>query len=279
MVGRKNPFGKACVYLLLAAFLLVFLFPMYWMVISSFKTNGELMKLPPNFAPSVLLLQNYERIFSNAKYLRYLLNSVIVASATVAVCLMASLLAGYSLSRFRFPFRKTLMTILLSVQMFPVVAILISLYSFFVGLRLNNTYPGLILADITMSLPLAVWMLKSFFDHVPRSLDESACIDGAGRLRTMLRIVVPLVKPGMLAVGIYTFLQSWDDYLFGLVLMNKQHLKTLPVGIAESFMGEFVHDYAGMMTMSVIASLPILLAFIFFQKYMVAGLTGGAVKE
>ena len=163
--------------------------------------------------------------------------------------------------------------------MFPIVAILISLFTFFSRMKLTNNYLGLILADISMSLPLAIWMLKSFFDSVPRSLDESAAIDGCGRFRIMVEIVFPLIKPGVSAVAIYTFLKSWDDYMFGLVLMNKNAMKTLPVGIAESFMGEFVHNYAGMMTLAFIASLPLLLLFVFFQRYMIAGLTGGAVKE
>ena len=126
---------------------------------------------------------------------------------------------------------------------------------------------------------MMVWMLKSFCDSVPRSLDEAARVDGCGRFRTMMQIVVPLLKPGMLAVGIYAFLMSWDDYMLGLVIMTKTPKKTLPVGISESFLGEFGFDYAGMMTISVVASLPVLLLFLIFQKYMVAGLTGGAVKE
>jgi multiple sugar transport system permease protein len=154
-----------------------------------------------------------------------------------------------------------------------------SLFTFFTTLNLTNSYPGLVLADVSMALPLAIWMLKSFFDGVPRSLDESAKIDGCGRLRTMVQVIMPLIKPGILAVGIYSFLQSWDDYLFSLVLMNKNNMKTLTVGIVESFLGEFNDNYAGMMTMSIIASLPIMLIFTIFQKHMVAGLTAGAVKE
>ena len=211
--------------------------------------------------------------------MKYILNSFIVASMTVVVDLVFSVFAGYSLSRFRYPGRKAIMTITLSAQVFPVVVIIISLYEFFSKFKLMNTYHGLSLADVAMSLPLSVWMLKSFCDSVPRSLDEAAKVDGCGRFMTMMRIVLPLLKPGMLAVGIYAFLMSWDDYMLGLVIMTKTPLKTLPVGISETFLGEFGFDYAGMMTISVVASLPVLLLFLVFQKYMVAGLTGGAVKE
>jgi multiple sugar transport system permease protein len=279
MARRKTIYQTLIKYLIITAVVVIFLFPVYWMVVASFKSNRILMRLPPQLYPTFTRLDNYIMILTEARYLSFIKNSLIVTSGTVILCFVLSIFAGYSLSRYSFPFRKTIMSILLSVQMFPIVAILISLFTFFTTLELTNTYQGLILADISMALPLAIWMLKSFFDAVPRSLDESAKIDGCGRLKTMLLIIMPLIKPGLLAVGIYTFLQSWDDFLFGLVLMNKNVMKTLPVGIFESFIGEFNDNYAGMMTMSIIASLPIMLIFSIFQKYMVAGLTAGAVKE
>jgi multiple sugar transport system permease protein len=129
-----------------------------------------------------------------------------------------------------------------------------------------------------MALPFSIWFLKSFFDTVPRSLDEAAWIDGCGRFQTLFQILVPLLKPGLLGVAIYTFLRSWDDFLFGLILMSRDSMRTLPVGIAMSFIGEFAYDYAGMMTLSVIASIPVVVSFLFLQRYMIAGLTSGSVK-
>lgn len=279
MINKKSPFQKFITYMIVVMLLVLFLFPIYWMFISSMKDNSVLMRLPPQLYPTFSTLENYKAIFQNAKYMKYILNSLIVASGTVVLDLALSVFAGYSLSRFRYPGRKGVMTVTLSAQIFPTVVVLISLYEFFSKFRLMNNYLGLILADVAMSLPLSVWMLKSFCDGIPRSLDEAARVDGCGRFETMMKIVVPLLKPGMLAVGIYSFLMSWDDYMIGLVIMTKTQMKTLPVGIAESFLGEFGFDYAGMMTISVVASLPVLLLFLFFQKYMIAGLTGGAVKE
>ena len=279
MINKQSPFKKALLYLLILLLLVLFLFPIYWMFIGSFKDNSVLMRLPPQFYPTFSTFKSYEAIFSNAKYMKYILNSMIVAALTVGIDLLFSIFGGYSLSRFRYPGRKAIMTVTLSAQVFPTVVIIISLYEFFSKFKLMNTYYGLSLADVAMSLPLSVWMLKSFCDGVPRSLDEAAKVDGCGRFMTMVRIVIPLLKPGMLAVGIYAFLMSWDDYMLGLVIMTKTPLKTLPVGISETFLGEFGFDYAGMMTISVVASLPVLLLFLIFQKYMVAGLTGGAVKE
>lgn len=279
MINRRSLLKTLFIYVLVLLLLALFLFPIYWMFIGSLKDNSVLMRLPPQIYPTFSTMESYEAVFSNAKYMKYILNSFIVASMTVVVDLVFSVFAGYSLSRFRYPGRKAIMTITLSAQVFPVVVIIISLYEFFSKFKLMNTYHGLSLADVAMSLPLSVWMLKSFCDSVPRSLDEAAKVDGCGRFMTMMRIVLPLLKPGMLAVGIYAFLMSWDDYMLGLVIMTKTPLKTLPVGISETFLGEFGFDYAGMMTISVVASLPVLLLFLVFQKYMVAGLTGGAVKE
>lgn len=278
MVSKNKPAKKLLIYLVIAVCLILFIFPIYWMFIASLKENNVLMRVPPQLYPTFKTFQNYISVITNAKYLNYIKNSFIVASMTVIVDLVLSIFAGYSLSRYRYPGRKTIMTLTLSAQVFPTVVVIISLYSLFSKLHLMNSYVGLMLADVSMSLPLSVWMMKSFCDTVPGSLDEAARVDGCSRFETMTRIVVPLMKPGMLAVGIYAFLQSWDDYMIALIVMNKTAMKTLPVGIAETFMGEFGFDYAGMMTISVVASLPVLLLFLFFNKYMVAGLTGGAVK-
>ena len=279
MVTKKSPLRRAALYGAIIILLILFIFPIYWMFIASLKENDVLMRTPPQLYPTFSTFQNYLTMFTNAKYLNYIKNSLIVACGTVLVDLVLATFAGYALSRYQFPGRKTIMTSILSAQVFPVVVIIISIYGFFTKLHLMNTYIGLILADVAMSLPLSVWMLKSFCDGVPRSLDEAAKIDGCSRFMTMVRVAVPLMKPGMLAVGIYSFLMSWDDYLISLIIMSKTSMKTLPVGIAETFLGEFGFDYAGMMTISVIASLPVLLLFLIFQKYMVAGLTGGAIKE
>ena len=260
------------------AVIVIFVFPIYWMLVSSFRDNAELMSFPPKFLPTGGTWINYFNILQNSKYVVYFMNSVIVAVGTVLLTLFISILAGYAFSRFDFRFKNSLMTSIVTVQIFPVTVIMISLFTFYKQFNLLDTYFGLILADIVYSLPFTIWFLKSFFDTVPRSLDEAASIDGSGRVRTLIQVILPIMKPGLLAIGIYAFLVSWDDYMFGLIIMRSEEMKTLPVGIAQSFMGEYVNDYAGMMTLSVIASLPVVLVFMFMQKYMVAGLTAGAIK-
>lgn len=264
--------------LLIAAILVMLLFPIYWMVVSSFTENRYLLSLPPKFIPPHPTFEFYAKVLSIERYLTYFKNSFVVAGGTALVCLLVSILAGYAFSRYRFKGRNVLVTCILSAQMFPVVALLISLYTLYLDWGLINTYQGLILADVTFALPLSITLMRSFFDTLPRSIDESAKIDGAGRLRTLFSVLLPLTAPGLVAVGIYTFLNAWDDYLCSLVIMQKEELKTLPIGLAQSFMGEYIHDYASMMAFAVVASVPVVLLFIFFQKYMIAGLTQGAVK-
>lgn len=247
-------------------------------MVSSFEPNSALMSLPPKFWPKELFLENYKVILNNAKYLVYFKNSVIVASLSMFFSIAMSLFAGYAFSRFYFPCKSAFMTVIMNIQIFPVTVITISLFTFYSKMGLMNTYRGLVLANIIYSLPFTVWFIKAFFDTVPISLDESARIDGCGRMKTMLLVIMPLLKPGIIAIGIYTFLYSWDDFLFALTIMKTESMKTLPLGIAQSFIGEFAQDYAGMMTLSVIASIPVVIAFMLTQKYMVGGLVNGAVK-
>lgn len=276
---KKKRMKMTAIYLVLIIMLVIFLFPVYWMVISAFRNNNGLMQWPLDFTPTFDTLSNMAAVLASDKYVHYILNSLIVSAGTMVSCVVLSLLSGYSLSRYKFPFRKAIMSTLLSVQMFPTVAILITLYTFFVQFRLTNTYTGLILACLCVSLPLSVWMMKSFYDTIPVSLDEAAKIDGCGRFGILFRVIMPMMKPGIYAVGIYSFLMAWDDYVFSKVLINVNEKKTLTVGISESFLGEFSHNYAGMMALAVIAALPIVLIFIVFQRFLISGMTAGAVKE
>ena len=273
-----NTLTKRVKLLITISILVILLFPIYWMAVSSLMPNDYLFRLPPHFSPFQGSLDNFKRVISNTQYVRYFLNSILVSSSTVLLCIFTSVLAGYALSRFKIRFKGAIIVFILSIQMFPIVGILITLYTFFCKWHLLNTYFGLVIANTTFCLPLSITLLKSFIDTVPYSLDEAAQIDGCGRMRILFSILLPTIKPGILAVGIFTFMKSWDDFLFSLIIMQDNAKKTLPVGLAQSFLGEYVHDYGGMMAVSVCATLPVLLLFIFFQKYMISGMTSGAVK-
>lgn len=270
--------GTVLKYAVLLSIVVALLFPIYWMLVCSLMPSPYLSILPPHFLPDKFTLENYQRIFSEAAYLNFFKNSFIVSVGTVGLALLIAIPAGYSFSRYSFSGKHVLQSLLMSVQMFPTVVILISLYVFYRNLGLLNTYQGLILADATFTMPLSIMLSRSFFDTVPRSIDDAARIDGAGRFRIILQIAFPLVLPGVVAVAIYTFLNAWDSYLVPLIILTEQSMKTLPIGISETFLGEYSHNYGGMMAFAFAGTLPIVLIFIFLQKYMIAGLTAGAVK-
>lgn len=274
----KARLSKAARYLILLALLVVMLFPIYWIVNSSLMENKFVMNLPPHFLPKNPNFNSYLKIFKNEKYITYFKNSFLVSGGAVILTLFVATLAGFAFSRYQFRFKNAVLTSIMSVQMFPIVAILISLYTFYHKWGMLSTYTGLILADTTFCLPLCIFLMKGYFDTLPKSLDEAAKIDGSSRLQVLTRILLPLTKPGLVATGIYTFLYAWDDFVMALVIMQQDAMRTLPVGIVSSFLGEYAYDYSSMMAFAFAGSVPIVLLFVFFQKHMVAGLTAGAVK-
>lgn len=259
-------------------FLAYLMFPLYWMVLTSFKDNSVLFRIPPEWIPSKPVLVHYKKLFSDNVFLTYYKNSLLVSIGTTVSTLLAAMLAGYGFSRFQFRLKQLAMFSILSTQMLPVVSLLIALYTIYNNYGLLNTRAGLILALTTASLPFSIWMIKVFFDNIPISLEESAKIDGASRFGILFRIVVPLSKPGIFSIGIYTFILSWDDFLYSLTLINKDDLRSLNAGVAIRYLGELSYDWANIMTVCVTSIVPITLLFLFFQKYMVSGLTAGAVK-
>lgn len=256
-----------------------FVFPIYWMLVTSIKPNEAILRLPPQFIPPNPTLANYQAILNDGKFLVFYKNNFIVSGITTLVTLTLAVLAAYSFSRHRFRGSRMVMMLFLSTQMFPAMTLLIALYNMYFRLGLLNTYTALVLACSTNALPMSVWILKGFFDTIPKSLEEAAYIDGSSKGRTLLQVILPLVKPGILAVGLYSFLISWEDFLWGLTLVNKTEMRTLASGIAMTYLGEYNYDWGRVMAAAVGAAVPILIIFIFLQKYMIAGLTAGAVKE
>lgn len=264
--------GFACIVLLFL------LFPLYWMLISSFKTNLSLYKIPPQFLPLEPILENYRELVRSKEFLTYFGNNFYVSSCVTILTMTVSVLAGWGLSRIRSKVADKVCVGLLSTQIFPVIGLIIALYTFFLSLGLLNTRTGLVLVLSATAIPFSTWLLKGFFDDLPRSLEEAAEIDGCGKMRILTDIVLPLSKPGLLAIGIYTFMVAWDDFLYCLTLMVSDSLRTLSVGISMRYLGEVSYDWAQVTTVSVIGSVPMYVLFLFFQRYMVQGLTAGAVK-
>jgi len=276
---KKKTWQKAALYVIITAVTICFVFPIYWMLLTSVKSNDVIGRLPPQFIPKSVTLANYIGILGDGKFLIFYKNNIIVSGITTMVTLALAVLASYAFSRYRFKGDKFVLMLFLSTQMFPAMTLLIALYNMYFRLGLLNTYTALVLACSTNTLPMSAWILKGFFDTIPKSLEEAAYIDGCPKGKALFMVILPLVKPGILAVGLYSFLISWEDFLWGLTLVNKTEMRTLASGIAMTYLGEYNYDWGRVMAAAVGAAIPILIVFIFLQKYMISGLTAGAVKE
>lgn len=266
-------------YGVMALILLFLLFPIYWMVVTALKTNMEAYLYPPTLAPLKPVLDSFQSLLTtNNQFFVYYKNNFIVAGITAVITTFIALISGYALSRFHFRWNRWILAALLSSQMFPVVSRMISLYGLLGKIHLINTRTGLILALVAAQIPFCVMLMASFYDAIPCDLEEAARVDGARRFQTLFRVIVPLVQPGIVAVGIYSFLMTWDDYLHAATLIQTDSLRTLSVGIALRYLGELSYDWSLVNAISVVGALPMVLLFIFFQKYMVKGLVAGAVK-
>lgn len=266
-------------YVVLFLILLFLLFPVYWVTITSFKTNMEAYLYPPSFFPLAPTVQSYLNLATkNSDFFIYYKNNFIVSGVTAFFTTILALLSGYALSRFHFKWNKWIMAGLLASQMFPIISRMISLYIQLRKIHLIDTLQGLILALIAAMLPFTVILMASFYDGIPKEIEEAAYIDGAGRLSILFRMAIPLVKPGIVAVAIYSFLMTWDDYLHAVTLIQTDSLRTLSAGVALRYLGELSYDWSLINTISIVGILPMIVIFFALQKYMVKGLVAGAVK-
>lgn len=267
-------FLKYLVVLIIFAFLL---FPVYWMIVTSLKVNTESYQLIPTLIPQHVSFSGYIKLIQDGKFLIYYKNNLIVSGwAAVLICFI-SIFAGYALSRFHFKWNALLLATFTFSQMMPVISRLISLYTILRKLNLTDTHIGLVFAIIATQVPFAVSLMASFFDSIPRELEEAASVDGCNRWGSLFRVVLPLVVPGLLAVGLYSFLQTWDDYLHAITLIRSSNLWTLSQGLKLTYLGE-VSDWQLINSASTLGALPMVFIFFFFQKYMIKGLVAGAVK-
>lgn len=251
--------------------------PVYWLLVTSFTPHANVFRYPPSWFPANPTLDAYRALAENPALFGYLRNSVVVSAVTALLSVVVSASMAYSFSKFRYRGRRSLMYLVLASQMFPQALLLVTLYAVFSAYGLLNTYTALILSFTTFTLPLCVWMLKGFFDTIPDELVEAAKVDGASRMRTYLTIVLPLAAPGLVAAGLFAFVRGWNDFIFALTLAGPDR-QTLPPGLVNTFVGEAATAWPELMAASLVVSLPVAAAFIVLQKYLVGGLTAGAVK-
>ena len=256
---------------------IVVIFPVLWMIFASVRPVIETLSLPPKWWPHEFTLQFYTDLITGGQYGVYLRNGYIISIATTILCLVLGAMAAYGFSRFKIAGGSGVLIGLLALRMLPGVVLIIPYFRMAQALGIFNTYLSLVLAHSSIALPTTIWMLKSYFDSIPRDLEEAAMVDGATRMGALWRVIMPLVAPGLVATGVMSFLVSWNELLLSVVLSSGPSVAPLTVGIA-SFFGQFGRDWGHVMALNTMGVLPLLLVFIFLQRYVVQGMTAGAVK-
>jgi ABC-type glycerol-3-phosphate transport system permease component len=274
---RPAPRTQLAKHLLAAGASCLILAPFLWMISTSLKDPAEVVLRDPTIIPRSFATQNYVDAFNRGNFGRYLVNSVVVALAVTLLSLLLATLSGYAFARFRLFGGKAILLGILATQMFPAILLAIPLYILIRNLGLLNSLVGLVLVYTTFALPFCVWMMRNYFLSIPRDLDESAMVDGATRLQALRSVVLPVAMPGIAATGIFSFILSWNEFLYANTFISSADLRTLPVGL-QSLIGEYTTDWGLLMAGAVITTMPIVIIFFFVQRRLTQGLASGAVK-
>jgi multiple sugar transport system permease protein len=277
--------GFRALQYIFAAFVAIFtLAPFIWLFISSISFQKDLTTTPLHWIPKHITFDRYTDIFTNPNneiayaFKMAMLNSFVVASSVTVIALIVGGLAAYAVARYHFRFRRSTVYMFLFTYMIPPVVIVIPLYLLFSDLHLLDSKLTLIMLDLTFVVPFVIWIMQSYFSTISKEFDEAAALDGCSRLQTLWYVILPIVRPGMIATGIMAFLLSWDEFLYALLFTSSLEAKTISVAIAE-FSGKNVVDYGMIATGGVLASLPPLLIALIFQRFLVQGMAAGGIKE
>jgi multiple sugar transport system permease protein/trehalose/maltose transport system permease protein len=268
------------VFLRLGAILIVVwsVSPFLWQISTALQEDKKLVATTPSFLPDPLTFVHFYNIFVIKKFQVYLVNSIIVAGTATLLCTFFGTLTAFALARLRVRYRFGILGLILTVSMFPQIAIVGPLYLLASQLGLLDTYVSLIIVDLTLGLPLMIWVLFGYFSAIPREIDESAGIDGAGPFRTLWLITLPMSLPALVTTGLISFIAAWNEFMFALALTSDMRHQTVPVGIA-NFQSLYFVPWGDLSAASVVVTIPLHLMVLFFQRQIISGLTSGAVKE
>lgn len=259
--------------------LCILLFPLFWIFITSLKTEAEIFQIPPTFYPHELNLKSYAAQVENGDFnmFRAFGNSFIISIGAMLIAVVLAVPASYAIARYRFVGRKGMLLAFLVTQMLPVSVLLTPMFIMFKGMNVYNTWLSAILADATLGIPFSVLILKNYFASIPKELEEAAYIDGCGRLKAFIKVLVPVAKPGVVVCAIFSFLYSWGDLAYGMTFILDQQKRPITAGIF-NFMGQYGTTWSYLTAFAIVTIIPVALIFIFMQKYIIAGMTSGAVK-
>jgi multiple sugar transport system permease protein len=274
---RKFSTGTLLAYASISAVTFAVLFPLAWMVLTAIKPTAEIYSPLAPWLPSKIDWSHLQSAWTEKNFSTYFINSLVISTVTAVFSTAVAILGGYALSRFEFKGKKILGAFVLLIYLVPVILLALPFYLLLSKLNLLDTRIGLILAVATYAVPFSVWVLKGYFSQVPPEIEEAAIVDGASRIGALWHVVLPVALPGIVATFLFCFILAWDDYLFGLIIVNSDSMRTLPLAV-----GLLAADYSIsdglMMAMGTITTLPIVLLYLFFQRYFISGLTAGSVK-
>ena len=259
--------------------LCVLLFPLFWILVTSLKTEQEIFQIPPTFYPHELNLKSYAAQVETGDFnmFRAFGNSFLISMGAMLIAVVLAVPASYAIARYRFVGRKAMLLGFLVTQMLPVSVLLTPMFIMFKGMNVYNTWVSAILADATLGIPFSVLILKNYFASIPKDLEEAAYIDGCGRMKAFMKVLVPVAKPGVIVCAIFSFLYSWGDLAYGMTFILDQQKRPITAGIF-NFMGQYGTTWSYLTAFAIVTIIPVALIFIFMQKYIIAGMTSGAVK-
>lgn len=281
MDEEKKIQGKKNVALCVAAvaILCVILFPVFWIVVTSLKTEQEIFRVPPTILPEQLNLKSYAAQVENGDFnmFRSFGNSFLISLGAMVIAVLLAVPASYGIAKYRFKGRKAMLLGFLVTQMLPVAVLLTPMFILFKGMHVYNTAAAAIIADATIGIPFSILILKNYFASIPKELEEAAYIDGCNRFSAFVRVLIPIAKPGVMVCAIFSFLYAWGDLAYGMTFILDQQKRPITAGIF-NFMGQYGTKWSYLTAFAVVTIIPVALIFIFMQKYIISGMTSGAVK-
>lgn len=276
MLKKTSP-GSAFAYALIVLVTLATLFPLAWMVLTAIKPTQEIYSPTASWLPSVIDWTHLKTAWVEKNFSLYFVNSLLISLVTATFSTAVAILGGYALARFEFPGKRILGAFVLLIYLVPVILLALPFYLLLSTLGLLDTRMGLVLAVATYAVPFSVWVLKGYFAQVPPEIEEAAVVDGASRVGALWHVVLPVALPGIVATFLFSFILAWDDYLFALIIVNSDSIRTLPLAVG-LLASDYVISDGLMMAMGTITTIPIVLLYLFFQRYFISGLTAGSVK-
>ncbi|PWS37328.1 hypothetical protein DFH01_10800 [Falsiroseomonas bella] len=274
----KRILGRVAFNLFAWTIVLVTAFPLVWMVITSVKPQFELFRIPPTFWPEQITFEHYARLLWETPFLLYMRNSLLLSTATTLLVVTVATLGAHSLVRFRYRGRERLAQLVLFTYLLPSVVLILPLYLMMVWIGVANSLLSLVIAYTTFALPYALWLLRSFMQGIPDDLENAALVDGATRMGAFFDVILPQALPGIISTSLFTFILSWNEYLYALVLVNTDEARPLTTGVMNMLISAFNIEWSLLMAASVMMSIPLIVIFAFLQKFLTRGFGAGGVK-